>query len=235
MKSKRGIITDMYENELRDILTANGADLVGFSNVSDELPEELKAFPYAVTLVRRLSRAVTDTIQGAPSMIYFQHYRITNTKLDLLALDAVSFIEKQGFLALPIAASQSTPDAKEEYKGVFPHKTAAVKSGLGFIGKSGVLITEEHGSFVRLATVLTDMPLEPSGEVHGSKCGACTLCRDACPGHAITGEEYVPGHPRKEILDAKKCSEHMKTYRNIGRGAVCGICMSVCPYNKKRK
>lgn len=225
----------MYENELRALLTASGADLVGFSCLKEELPEELKKYPYAITIARKLATAVTDTIQGAPTMIYFQHYRMTNTKLDLIALDAISFIEKQGFLALPIAASQSTPDEKEEYKGVFPHKTGAVKSGLGFIGKSGVLITEEYGSFVRLATVLTDMPLEPSGEVHYSKCGACTICRDACPGHAITGEEYVPGHPRKEIFDAKKCSDHMKTYKHIGRGAVCGICMSVCPYNKRKK
>jgi epoxyqueuosine reductase QueG len=225
----------MYENELRALLTNAGADLVGFSCLRDELPEELKKYPYAITIVRKLATAVTDTIQGAPTMIYFQHYRMTNTKLDLLALDAISFIEKQGYLALPIAASQSTPDEKEEYKGVFPHKTGAVKSGLGFIGKSGVLITEEYGSFVRLATVLTDMPLEPSGEVHYSKCGACTLCRDACPAHAITGEEYIPGHARKEIFDAKKCSDHMKTYKHIGRGAVCGICMSVCPYNKRKK
>lgn len=223
----------MYENELRALLTNAGADLVGFSCLRDELPEELKKYPYAITIVRKLATAVTDTIQGAPTMIYFQHYRMTNTKLDLLALDAISFIEKQGYLALPIAASQSTPDEKEEYKGVFPHKTGAVKSGLGFIGKSGVLITEKYGSFVRLATVLTDMPLEPSGEVHYSKCGACTLCRDACPAHAITGEEYIPGHARKEIFDAKKCSDHMKTYKHIGRGAVCGICMSVCPYNKR--
>lgn len=223
----------MYEKELRGILEQNGADLVGFSCVEDKLPEEISEYKYAVTIVRRLSRAVTDTIKGAPSMIYFQHYRITNTKLDLLALDAVSFIEKKGYYALPIAASQSTPDSKEEYRGVFPHKTAAVMSGLGFIGKSGILITNKYGSFVRLATVLTDMPLEPSGKVQTSKCGECTICRDACPAHAITGKEYIPGQPRKEILDAKKCSEHMKTYRNIGRGAVCGICMSVCPFNKK--
>jgi epoxyqueuosine reductase QueG len=224
---------NIYESGLREMLLQNGADLVGFSYVRDELPEELKMYPYAVTIVRKLAKAVTNTIQGAPTMIYFQHYRMTNTKLDLLALDAVSFIEKQGYLALPIAASQSTPDAKEEYKGVFPHKTGAVKAGLGFIGKSGVLITEEYGSFVRLATVLTDMPLEPSGEIKTSKCGMCTLCRDACPAGAITGAEYIPGHERCEILDAKKCSEHMKTYKNIGRGAVCGICMSVCPYNRK--
>ena len=224
---------NIYESGLRELLMENGADLVGFSCVREELPDELKMYPYAVTIVRKLAKAVTNTIQGAPTMIYFQHYRTTNTKLDLLALDAVSFIEKQGYLALPIAASQSTPDAKEEYRGVFPHKTGAVKAGLGFIGKSGVLITEKYGSFVRLATVLTDMPLEPSGEVHTSKCGMCTICRDACPAGAITGKEYVPGAARSEIFDAKKCSEHMKTYKNIGRGAVCGICMSVCPYNKK--
>lgn len=224
---------NLYENDLRAMLLAGGADLVGFSCVREELPEELKMYPYAVTIVRKLAKAVTNTIQGAPTMIYFQHYRMTNTKLDLLALDAVSFIEKQGYLALPIAASQSTPDEKEAYRGVFPHKTGAVKAGLGFIGKSGVLITEEYGSFVRLATVLTDMPLEPSGEVKHSKCGMCNICRDACPAGAITGKEYIPGHERSEIFDAKKCSEHMKTYKNIGRGAVCGICMSVCPYNKK--
>ena len=224
----------MYENELKNLLSTNGADLIGFSCVKEKLPAELSAYPYAITIVRRLSRAVTNTIQGAPSMIYFQHYRITNTKLDLLALDAVSFIEKKGYLALHIAASQSTPDSKEEYRGVFPHKTGAVMSGIGFIGKSGVLITNKYGSFVRLATVLTDMPLEPTGEVQTSKCGACMICRDACPGHAITGKEYIPGNPRSDILDAKKCSEHMKTYRNIGRGAVCGICMSVCPFNKKK-
>ena len=146
---------NIYESGLREMLIAGGADLVGFSCVRDELPEELKMYPYAVTIVRKLAKAVTNTIQGAPTMIYFQHYRMTNTKLDLLALDAVSFIEKQGYLALPIAASQSTPDAKEEYKGVFPHKTGAVKSGLGFIGKSGVLITEEYGSFYSYLVTFT--------------------------------------------------------------------------------
>ena len=85
----------MFEKELKELLSANGADLIGFSCLKDVLPEELSKYPYAITIVRRLSRAVTDTIQGAPSMMYFQHYRITNTKLDLLALDAVSFIEKK--------------------------------------------------------------------------------------------------------------------------------------------
>lgn len=221
----------MYEKELEKILKEAGADLVGFSSLGENRSPEHPEYGYAVTIVRKLSRAVIKTINGAPTMEYFQHYRATNARLDSIALDAVSFIENTGYLALPVAASQSTPDKKDEYRGIFPHKTGAVLSGLGFIGKNGLLITE-YGSAVRLASVLTDMPLSAQKEIKPCLCGDCQICKNACPAGAITGELYVNGAERSTIFDAKKCSEHMKTYKNIGRGAVCGICISVCPYNK---
>lgn len=221
----------MYEKELEKILKEAGADFVGFSSLGENRSPEHPEYGYAVTIVRKLSRAVIKTINGAPTMEYFQHYRATNARLDSIALDAVSFIENAGYLALPVAASQSTPDKKDEYRGIFPHKTGAVLSGLGFIGKNGLLITE-YGSAVRLASVLTDMPLSAQKEIKPCLCGDCQICKNACPAGAITGELYVNGAERSTIFDAKKCSEHMKTYKNIGRGAVCGICISVCPYNK---
>ena len=206
----------MYEKELEKILKEAGADLVGFSSLGENRSPEHPEYGYAVTIVRKLSRAVIKTINSAPTMEYFQHYRATNARLDSIALDAVSFIENAGYLALPVAASQSTPDKKDEYRGIFPHKTGAVLSGLGFIGKN----------------VLTDMPLSAQKEIKPCLCGDCQICKNACPAGAITGELYVNGAERSTIFDAKKCSEHMKTYKNIGRGAVCGICISVCPYNK---
>ena len=221
----------MYEKELEKILKEAGADLVGFSSLGENRSPEHPEYGYAVTIVRKLSRAVIKTINGAPTMEYFQHYRATNARLDSIALDAVSFIENAGYLALPVAASQSTPDKKDEYRGIFPHKTGAVLSGLGFIGKNGLLITE-YGSAARLASVLTDMPLSAQKEIKPCLCGDCQICKNACPAGAITGELYVNGAERSTIFDSKKCSEHMKTYKNIGRGAVCGICISVCPYNK---
>ena len=223
----------MFENELEKILRANGASLVGFCDLGAAASPEFPGLHFAVTIARKLSGAVIGTIKGCPSMIYFQHYRITNTKLDLLALDAVAYIENKGYNALPIAASQSTADDKESFRGVFPHKTGAVLSGIGFIGKSGLLITPDFGSAVRLATILTDMPLVSSRPVIENGCGSCELCKSACPAGAITGNTYVNGAARDTIFNAEKCSEHMKTYRNIGRGAVCGICISVCPYTKK--
>lgn len=224
----------MFENELHSYLMKNGATLVGFSALKDKSSPDFPALRFAVTIVRRLSDTVVETIDGKPSIQYFHHYRITNTKLDLLALDAVDFIEAHGFSALPIAASQSTNTDKEAYRGIFQHKTAAVLAGLGFIGKSGLFITKEYGSKVRLATVLTDMPLIPSGSVISEGCGACEICKNACPAGAITGNNYVYGAPRDTILDAGRCSAHMKTYKDIGRGAVCGICMRVCPYNRRK-
>ena len=224
----------MLEQELQTLLTGNGASLVGFSVLGDKAPPEFPHLRYAVTIVRRLSDTVVSTITDKPSIMYFHHYRTTNTKLDLLALDAVDFIESKGFSALPIAASQSTNTDKDAYRGVFPHKTAAVLAGLGFIGKNALFITPEYGSKVRLATVLTDMPLTPAHEVMAPRCGACEICKNACPAHAITGALYEYGAPRDTILDAARCSAHMKTYKDIGRGAVCGICMRVCPYNNRK-
>lgn len=224
----------MFEMELKELLTKNGATLVGFSEIGDGAPEGFSHLRYAVTIVRRLSDTIVDTIDGRPTIMYFHHYRTTNTKLDLLALDAVDFIEGKGYNALPIAASQSTNTDKDAYRGVFSHKKAAVLAGLGFIGKNALFITPEYGSKVRLVTILTDMPLTAEKTVMERGCGDCEICKNACPAKAITGNNYVYGEARDTILDARRCSEHMKTYKDIGRGAVCGICMSVCPHNKRK-
>ena len=225
----------MFEQDLKTILTQNGASLVGFSDLGDKAPEEFPHLRYAVTIVRRLSDTVVETIDGKPTIMYFHHYRTTNTKLDLLALDAVDFIEAQGYSALPIAASQSTNTDKDAYRGVFSHKTAAVLAGLGFIGKNALFINPDFGSKLRLATVLTDMPLVAEFPVMERGCGSCEICKNACPAKAITGNNYVYGEARDTILDARRCSEHMKTYKDIGRGAVCGLCMRACPYNQRKR
>lgn len=223
----------MHEESIKTLLTEKGASLVGFCRLDGNVCGDFPKLGYAVSIIYKLSSTVIDTIKGKPSIIYFQHYRAVNARLDSLALDAVSFIENAGYSAIPIAASQSTAEDKSAYRGVFPHKTAAVLSGLGFIGKSGLLLTREYGSEVRLCTVLTDMPIESDREIIENGCGDCRMCAEMCPAHAIKGEAYINGAPRDSVIDAAKCSAHMKTYNDIGRGSVCGICISVCPYNKR--
>ena len=222
----------MFEDKLTELLTSGGASLVGFSKIGESPIKNQPELIYAVTLVYKLSDAVLKTIEDRPSMAYFQHYRAVNAKLDSLCLDAIRFIENQGYNAFPIAASQSTNDDKSAYRGIFAHKTGACLSGLGYIGKNALLYTKEFGSKVRLATVLTDMPLERQREIIKGGCGDCDICKKACPAGAISGINYEVGMNRDDFFSAEKCSNNMKTYKDIGRGAVCGICIKVCPKNR---
>lgn len=65
-------------------------------------------------------------------------------------------------------------------------------------------------------------------------CGSCRRCVNACPAMALTGKEWYPGAARDEIVDAKACSDYMnQNFKHIGRGSVCGICISVCPAGQK--
>jgi len=219
-------------DKIFDKLKQDGAKLVG----ACKLPNPpLKDFPnliYAISIAVKLSDSVLKTIVDRPTISYFQHYRTANTRLDQLAFTCVSMIEELGYSAFPIPASQSDNTQGQNYSGVFQHKTAARLSGLGYIGKNGLLITKEYGSKVRFATVLTDMPLNCDNKILENECKGCDLCVKACPGGAISGKIYTDGMKREEFFDAEKCSQNMKKYKDIGRGAVCGICISVCPKNK---
>ena len=222
----------MYETKLKELAKSLGADLVGFCTLPTPPLSELPAHKYAVSIGVKLSDAVLKTIDGAPSFVYFQHYRTANALLDQIAFRLSREIEKAGYSALPVAASQSL-GKNNPYRGVLPHKSAAVLSGLGFVGKSGLFLSSEYGSKVRLATVITDMPLASELPVIENGCGECTLCQRACPAGAIYGIMSTTDGERN--FDAEKCSKYMKEhFQDIGRGSVCGVFIKVCPKNQLR-
>lgn len=223
-----------FADKLRERLLAEGLCEVGFSKPPC-IPQELGKYPYAVTLMYRLSDAVISQIECAPTYAYFQHYRAVNALLDRCALLCGEMLRREGYEYFPIAASQSVHDKEDVYTGIYQHKTAAVAAGLGWIGRSALFVSCEHGPRVRLATVLTNMPLvEENPPAVENGCASCGKCAEACPAGAIKGGLYVSGAERESIFDAKRCSEHMKNaYKHIGRGAVCGRCIYVCPYGQK--
>lgn len=222
----------MNEILLKEKLTELGADLVGFSRLEKSPIEGQDNLIYAITVAVKLPDAVLKTIDKRPTIEYFHTYRTANALLDRITFLGARLIEKQGFNAFPIPASQSTADDKSSYRGAFSHKTGARLSGLGFIGKNALFISKDYGSKIRLATILTDMEVKSEFPIIENGCGECKLCLNACPAGAISGIPYQSGMNREDFFSAEKCSNHMKTYKDIGRGSVCGICIKVCPHNK---
>ena len=216
------------QNKIKSFLTENGAGTVGFCRLEKENPFNLG---YAISFAIPLSDAIINGITNEPTHTYFHHYRTVNALIDNLALRTGLMLGSEGFNYAPVAASQSVCGMQ----GIFSHKYAAVLSGLGFIGRSGLFVSKDYGPRVRLGTILTDCPLEAEYPVMEPGCGECRLCADSCPAMAITGSDWHPDDPRENIIDAKACSDYMKkAFQHIGRGVVCGICMKVCPYGIRK-
>jgi epoxyqueuosine reductase QueG len=172
------------------------------------------------------------TIQDGPNYAYADEYAAVNARIETVSHDLAADIRRRGYRALPLAASQRTDTVR--IRGDFPHKTAATRAGLGWIGRHCQLITRPFGSWVRLGTVFTDMPFGTGPSAVRSFCGECTRCVDACPAKALSGTSWIPGIAREKILDVRACDQWKKEhYFQFHKGHNCGICSAVCPYGMK--
>jgi epoxyqueuosine reductase len=114
----------------------------------------------------------------------------------------------------------------------------AQRSGLGWIGKNGNLLTKNSGSFFFIATLITDLELEYDDPFAKDYCGSCRRCVEACPTEAISEGKVVNGNKcisyftielKEEIIP-----EEMKgKFDNWMFG--CDVCQDVCPWNRFSK
>ncbi|TAN17059.1 MAG: tRNA epoxyqueuosine(34) reductase QueG [Chitinophagaceae bacterium] len=111
----------------------------------------------------------------------------------------------------------------------------AQRSGLGWIGKNGNLITRQHGSFYFIATLITDLILDYDDPFAKDYCGSCRRCIDACPTDAIQENKVIDGSKcisyfTIELKEQLIPDEMQGKFKDWVFG--CDICQDVCPWNR---
>lgn len=217
--------------ELGGLLREQGAGLVGFADMTGLSYDGLD---HAVALAVPLPVSTIQGIEDGPTRDYFEQYHAVNGKLNQLAEAAAEYIQGKGFRA--VAQTNTTVVEQAGYRTAVPHKTCATRAGLGWIGKSALLVTPEYGSAVRLSSVLTDGVFDRVRQpIDISRCGACRNCTESCPGHAIKGTLWSTAVPREELVDVEACrkaARRLAAERVHEEITLCGKCIQVCPYTQ---
>jgi len=204
--------------------------------ISEQGGEFLAQFPRAVSHGFVLMDSIVNVLGSHNNVAALYTYRYhthqaVNPRIDSISLLLAQAVDKAGFQAFIVPSSQGV--GKTRLAGVFSHKLAAHLAGLGWIGKSALLITPKHGPRVRWGTVLTDAPLE-AGMPMDEMCKDCPVCVEACPVHAFTGQAFDRPRPRSEIFAAEAC-DHYQSEREQTLGVhACGMCVYICPFGRKK-
>ncbi len=216
---------------LRKHLTAQGASLVGFADFQGLTEGELAQ---GIGVALRMPEDVIASLAEGPSPAYLEAYGSANAKLDALVESGAQWLRDRGY-----AAHAQTVRAVQEfgvYQTAMPHKTVATRSGLGWIGRSALLVNPIYGSAIRLSSILTDAPVACAEPILTSRCGDCNACVKACPAGAITGEPWSPGIPREALYDALTCRAYARALaaQRIGKEVtLCGRCIQACPHTQR--
>ncbi len=228
-----------YTERVRASIHALGADLVGVADTDPlkqlqlDPPDLLDPFTRAISIAIRLPAAVFECIIDRPTPLYSSIYQTANRILDEISFKAANLLQSDGHRSLPVPASQVLD--RENWCGAISHKAVGRMAGLGWQGKSLLLVNPLYGPRIRLATVLTDAPLTTDKPI-ANRCGGCTFCMDACPAGAIKGvgtdDHY---ESREEALYFPRCVEKLvgefSAMPSIG-AAICGICIKACPFGR---
>lgn len=116
--------------------------------------------------------------------------------------------------------------------GALVDTAVARRAGIGFIGKNGLVISKEFGSYMYLGELITNLEIEPDRPVDYD-CGDCRRCLDACPTSCLIGDGSMNARrclsfqtQDKGMMDL----EFRKKIKTVIYG--CDICQICCPYNK---
>jgi epoxyqueuosine reductase len=197
-----------------------GAVLVGITELRDHHLYEGEDLPYryAISIAVTMDRERMLTVPYEPSRL-----AVMDAYVDVgrIAIDLAARIRAMGW----DARAETNLDVDSS---AVVHVPVAIDAGLGQLGKHGSMITLAHGSNVRLATVLTNLPLATDAPVDigvDDFCASCQICVTNCPPHAIFETKQMVRGQERWFVNFDRCTPYFSD--NGG----CGICIEVCPWS----
>jgi len=198
---------DVNSTAIKEALRAQGIDLVGIADARDLI---LAHPPRPATDLMPTARSViVMAVAHSLGAVYAPDIRIwtrnkmqTSRILDQVAEKISRSLEREGYLTMPVSADKPVeihridPETGKKFfhtkvVGHLSLKHAAVTAGMGEIGRSNLLLTEQFGPHQRLGGIVTEAPLEPDPRREFELClPGCTKCADACPVGALKNGNF---------------------------------------------
>lgn len=222
---------ERLRDELFAVLAEKGAKLMAAGDLTGIAADNCTV---GVSVAVPLPRHVVRDLQTAPTAEYYQLYHDLNAQLDDIVEAGAVFLQERGYAARANTTKVVRQD--ENWRTPLPHKTVATRAGLGWIGKSCLLVTPEYGGAIRLSSLVTNAPLPVSAPVTKSRCGDCGACVASCPAKALTGRLWQAGMAREELFQREICKETQEERMEQATGIradLCGMCFAVCPYTRR--
>lgn len=219
--------------ELQQFISKLDIDSVGIASLDDlkgtKLAESaLKLLPTARSMVvlamevypEVINLTSPERITGTISLndLADRHMEFIGGQLTKAAYDIAKFSRRVGLKALPLPSAGCPVDARF-LDAVLSYKHAGQAAGLGYIGRSSLLVTPGFGPRVRLAVCLTEAVLKPTTAEYPDECQDCHVCIQNCASGALA----EPQNDEPYVINKFAC----QAFRSAAGG--CSECMRICP------
>lgn len=216
--------------------------IYGFADLRGLLSGVFSNYSYGISIGKRLDDSILDNLLDGPTLEYYRHYNDINKDLADLTQKIHNDLHSIKINSIPVIPTISLGSKEygkylESLSYDISHKMVATRAGLGWIGKTDLLISRRFGPRLRLVTILLESyPGTIAIPIEKSSCGKCNICVEKCPALAANGVSWNINIHRDQFFNAfkcrEKCGELAKQKLHVEE-RICGLCVSVCPVGRK--
>lgn len=202
---------------IKSFIREIGIDIVGIADLSKlvtiptaltiNLTNFFQKYPFAIVIGAQYGK-ISKHASGDETALY----------LEKIAYDVMGYLEERKHQYLVIhPEDEYDPDKR---MGLLSLKILAKQAGIGWQGKSSLIVSPEYGPVHRLIAILTNMDLVPDKPIK-NLCEDCIICINKCPGKSLTECKFDDQKScREDVLDISTC---------LGDNG-CMVCILACPF-----